>query len=95
MNCPLCSRVLEPAALRKENFWCAICATEYLPDGKTIAPEISTGAAAPISFPVSEIPPGPPAKIAGKSFTVQIGSVTFTSQGSVDLDIAGTKVRVT
>lgn len=51
MNCPLCSRVLEPATLRKGNLWCSVCATEFLADGKTAAPEYPPPVPASVTAP--------------------------------------------
>lgn len=100
MKCPTCSRDLAPAALRKENFWCSVCATEFLPDGG-VAPDM----AQPLPASVT-VPDAPAVKLVdatkevaaskkGKTFHVVVGDVSFDAQGRVDLTIGTTKVTIT
>ena len=101
MNCPLCSRVLEPATLRKENLWCSVCAVEYLPDGVKVAPSVPAPAAAEqagtniVDFAPAVQKSVPPVSGAPKTFTVTVGDVTFEATGKVELLIGKTKVTIT
>lgn len=59
MNCPTCSRPLEPATLNPKNKWCSVCAQEFNPSGGPVVrkPAVSIGEQIPPETPVPQQAP--------------------------------------
>lgn len=105
--CPKCERPLEPATLNPQHLWCPICALEFNSSGgpvvhKSAAKPAETApapAAAPEAAPAAdgEGGPGPQPPEAPQiaRFRVTVGAVSFLVHGSTELDVGGTKVRIT